>query len=64
MENEVSYLRGIRGELTREVKEIEIRIKSLISPVYIVKCDDCKKTITVNGTFEESVKGGVCKSCQ
>ena len=32
--------------------------------IYIVKCDDCKKTIKENVTFEESVEGGICDDCK
>ena len=31
---------------------------------YIVKCDDCKKTIKENVTFKESVEGGICDKCR
>ena len=31
---------------------------------YIVKCDDCKKTIKRNATFRESVEGGLCPACR
>ena len=31
---------------------------------YIVKCDDCKKTIKYNVNFGESVQGGRCNKCK
>jgi len=31
---------------------------------YIIKCDNCKKTIKKNVSFEDSVKGGLCIKCK
>jgi len=31
---------------------------------YIIKCDECKKTIKENVSFIESVQGGICKNCK
>ena len=38
--------------------------KQKMTNKYIIKCDECKKTIKKNVTFKESVEGGTCQDCR